>query len=118
MKARGAGGNTLARLAASRRDHAANAFAMTDLRAESEVARRGLDVDRPTRSFRFRGVDFEPNRPAGGRASGGDVLGRDPLRMRDEIGELLAALSKARRNGGVRRILHVDVGPVGQGIEP
>src|SRR6185295_14481110 len=46
MKAGAICRNHAGRLAARRRDHAANAFAMADLGTKSEVARRSLDVDR------------------------------------------------------------------------
>ena len=57
----------LARASARRLDHAANALAMADLRAKAEIARGGLDIDRPARGLRLAGIDLEPHRLAGGR---------------------------------------------------
>src|SRR4051812_44492931 len=118
MQVRAICGNRVRWLFVRRRDHAPDAFAMTYLRTESKVARRRFKVDRPARGLRLRGVDLEPDRTAGSRTGCRDVLRRDPLRVRDEIGELLAAFREARRNGCVSRVLHIDVRPVGQRIEP
>src|SRR6266568_4206152 len=118
MKARMICRNTPARSPVSRLNHASDAFAMADLRTKSEVMRRSFDVDRSARRLWFRGVDLEPDRTTGGRTRRRDVLRRDPLGVRDEIGELLAVCRKARRNGRIRGVLHIDVRPVGQRIEP
>jgi hypothetical protein len=51
MRARPIRRNRAMRLSARRFDHAANALAMADLSAETEVVRRGLHVDGAARSL-------------------------------------------------------------------
>src|ERR1041385_2369910 len=98
----------------ARRDHAANPLAVADLRAKTEVACCCLDVEQTTRGLWFRGVDIELHRIPGGRAGGGDIVRSDSLGMRHEVGKLLARVREARRDAGIRRVVDVNVRPVGE----
>src|SRR5262245_49647989 len=97
---------------ADRLEQAANTVAMTDLRAKPEVARSRCDIERPALDLWLSAVDLEVYRPAGGGCGSGDVIGRDPFRVCDEVAQLLAAFCIA----GLRRrtcgIVNIDVGPV------
>src|SRR5689334_17006053 len=89
-------------------DQAANSLAMTDLRAKSEIARGRFDIERPAFGFCPAGIDLDAYGLACGGGGGGDVLGRDSLRMRDEVAELPAAFCIAGLHRGAGRIVDID----------
>ena len=74
------------------RDHAANSLMVTDLRTKAEIARGCLHVDRSARGLWLGAIDLQPHRASGGRASSSDILRRDTLGMRHEIGKLLTSI--------------------------
>src|SRR5947207_6653108 len=114
----GAAQQQACRLSHGRLDHAANALAMADFRAKAEIARCRFDIDRSARCGGFRAVDLETQRIARGTACSRDIVGRHPLGMRGEIGELLALPREAGRNRRIRGVVDINVRPIGQWLEP
>src|SRR4051794_5746575 len=92
-------------------DHTANALTMAHFGAKSEVARRCFEIDGSARHRLSGGIDLELHGMACLARSGGNIRRRDLLRMRDVIAELLACVREASRDGGVCRIIDIDIGP-------
>ena len=82
------------------------------MRAKPEVARGRFNVKRPAFGFWLPSVDLDAHGLSGGSRCGGDVVGRDSLRMGDEIAELPAAFCIAGQHGGAGGIVDIDIRPV------